>query len=270
MHILYVGDVMAEAGLRVVEKVLPELRQEHRLDLVVAQAENVTEGRGISLDDFARLRKAGVDFCSAGNWTLHRPEIFPALNDPEVPIIRPANYPPGTPGQGYKYISTAAGKVLVISLLGHIVGRDAEKPTDNPLQVIDRILESEKHTQRTATIVNFHGDFSSEKRIIGYYLDGRVSMVVGDHWHVPTADADVLPKGTAHMTDVGMCGSLDSSLGVSLDSVISRWRDGRVTRNLLEMNGRMQFNAVLVEIDEKTGLSRSVRHIAKISTPDSV
>jgi metallophosphoesterase (TIGR00282 family) len=264
MNILYVGDVMGEAGLQVVERVLPGLRQEHTVDVVVAQAENVTEGRGISLDDFERLQAAGVDFCTAGNWTMHRPEIFPQLADPNEPIIRPANYPQGTPGLGYKYSKTPAGNVLVISLLGHIVGKDADKPTDNPLQVIDKILLAEKQVQRVATVVNFHGDFSSEKRIIGYYLDGRVSMVVGDHWHVPTADAAVLPQGTAHQTDVGMCGSLDSSLGVSLQSVIPRWRDGHVTRNELEAKGRMQFNALLAHIDPQTGLATEVRAIQHI------
>jgi metallophosphoesterase (TIGR00282 family) len=263
MKILYVGDVMAEPGLRVVEKVLPQLRDEHGLDLVVAQAENVTDGRGVSLDDFKRLQKAGVDFCTGGNWTLHLPEIFPQLNDAQAPIIRPANYPAGTPGLGYKYVETQAGKALVISVLGHIVGKDADKPVDNPLQIVDRILQAEKQVPRAATIVNFHGDFSSEKRIIGYYLDGRASLVVGDHWHVPTADTDVLPKGTAHMTDVGMCGSLDSSLGISLQSVIPRWRDGTRTRNIVEHDGRMQFNALLVETNP-AGLALTAQHIQQI------
>lgn len=264
MKLLYVGDVMAEPGLRVVERVLPEVRRTHKADFVIAQAENVTKGRGITASDFSRLRAAGVDFCTGGNWTLHQPEIFSQLNNPEEPIIRPANYPLGTPGLGYKYANTPTGRVLVISLLGQIVGKDADKPVDNPLQVADSILKAEKHTQRIATVVNFHGDFSSEKRIIGYYLDGRVSMVVGDHWHVPTADAAVLPKGTAHMTDVGMCGSLDSSLGISLASVIPRWRDGRLTRNELETTGRMQFSALLADIDPQTGLATSVQHIFEV------
>lgn len=263
MKILYVGDVMAEPGLHVVEQVLPEVRSHFQVDIVIAQAENTTDGRGISVDDFARLRAAGVDMCTGGNWTLHRSEIFPQLNNPKEPIIRPANYPEQTAGLGYKYIESPAGLVLVVSLLGQIVGKDADKRVDNPLQTIDRILQAEKHTARAATVVNFHGDFSSEKRIIGYYLDGRVSIVVGDHWHVPTADADVLPKGTAHMTDVGMCGSLDSSLGISLDSVIPRWRDGRLTRNELETNGRMQFSALLAEINPATGLATSAEHIFK-------
>lgn len=260
MNILYVGDVMGEPGIRVVEKFLPELRRKHSIDLVVAQAENLSDGKGVRLADFERLRKAGVDFCTGGNHSFARPEIFPALNDPNVPIIRPANYPEGTPGLGYKYAQTPKGKVLVISLLGQIVGKDADKPVDNPLQIIDKILADEQYITRAATILNFHGDFSSEKRIIGYYLDGRVTAVIGDHWHVATADADVLPKGTAHITDVGMCGSLDSSLGVKFENLIPRWRDGKVTRNELETTGRMQFNALLIAANTH-GLATKVEQI---------
>lgn len=264
MILLYLGDVMAEPGIRVVEKMLPGLRRKHHVDLVVAQAENVSDGKGITLADFKRLRAAGIDVCTGGNHSFYREEIFPALNDPAQPIIRPANYPQGTPGRGYKYVQTAKGKALVISLLGKIVGKDADVPVDNPLHIIDQILEAEKDTPRAATIVNFHGDYSSEKRIIGYYLDGRVTAVVGDHWHIPTADADVLPKGTAHITDVGMCGSLDSSLGVTFDSLVPRWRDGRQTQNVIETRGRMQVNALLVEVDESTGLAKSATQIREV------
>lgn len=260
MKILYVGDVMGEVGLAVVEQVLPKLKREKKIDFVIAQAENVTEGRGITPADFARLKKAGVDFCTGGNWSGWREEIYPALNDANQPIIRPANYPPHTPGLGWKYAETLKGKVLVISLLGKIVGRDADKEVDNPLRVIDEILKSQKDVERVATVVNFHGDFSSEKVVIGHYLDGHVTVVVGDHWHVPTADARVLPGGTAHQTDVGMCGVLDSSLGVTFESVIPRWRDERQTRNVLETKGPRQFNAVLVESD-KNGLAKSVEPI---------
>ena len=259
MNILYVGDVMGEVGLEVIERVIPKLRKEKKIDLVIAQAENVTEGRGVSMVDFARLRKAGVDFCAGGNWSLYREEIIPLMNDPQQPIIRPANYPEGTPGLGWKYYDD----VMVISLLGHIVGRDADKPTDNPLQVVDQILESQKDIQKKAIVVNLHGDFSSEKVVIGHYLDGIATLVVGDHWHVPTADARVLPGGTAHITDVGMCGALDASLGVTYDSVIPRWRDNKQTRNVLETKGPRQFNAVLVESDEK-GLADSIEQIQKI------
>jgi len=265
MNILYLGDIMAEPGLQVVERLLPGLRKEYAVDFVVAQAENLSDGKGIRQEDFNRLKKAGVDFCTGGNHSFFREEIFPQLNDPSQPIIRPANYPAGTPGLGYKYAQTAKGKVLVVSLLGKIVGKDADMLMDNPLQVIDQILEQEQGTARVATIVNFHGDFSSEKRIIGYYLDGRVTAVVGDHWHIQTADADLLPKGTAHITDVGMCGSLDSSLGVAFDSLVPRWRDGLQTRNKIETDGRMQCNALLIEVEERTGLAQSAQAIRRLT-----
>jgi metallophosphoesterase (TIGR00282 family) len=264
MNILYVGDVMGEMGLRTIEKVLPDLRNQHNIDIVIAQSENTTNGRGITLADFQRLRKAGVDFCTGGNWSLHHDEIIQAMNDDAQPIIRPANYPEGTPGKGYKYLTTPKGVVLIVSLLGHIVGKDSDKPTDNPLQIIDRILEEQESTHKDAIVVNFHGDFSSEKVVIGHYLDGRATLVVGDHWHVPTADYRVLPKGTAHMSDVGMCGSLESSLGVSFESVIPRWRDSQQTRNILEDQGANQFNAVMVATNQN-GLADSITYIRGIT-----
>jgi len=263
MNILYVGDVMGEVGLQLIEQVLPDLRRDKQIDLVIAQAENVTEGRGISLADFNRLKKAGVDFCTGGNWSLYREEMIPAISDPEQPIIRPANYPEGTSGLGWKYVSVEGAKVLIVSLLGKVVGKDADKPIDNPLQIIDTILDSQKDIQKAATIVNFHGDYSSEKVIIGHYLDGRVTAVVGDHWHVPTADARVLPENTAHITDVGMCGVLNASLGITFDSVIPRWRDGQQTRNILASEGPRQFNAVLVSTGDQ-GLANSIEQIQRI------
>jgi metallophosphoesterase (TIGR00282 family) len=264
MNILYIGDVMAEQGLQVVERVLPGLRKQHHVSLVIAQAENLSDGKGIRPEDFKRLQRAGVDFCTGGNHSFARDEILPQLNDPNQPIIRPANYPAGTPGLGHKYVTTPQGKVLVISLLGKIVGKDADLPVDNPLHIIDQILAQETGVQRIGTVVNFHGDYSSEKRIIGHYLDGRVTAVIGDHWHIQTADADVLPKGTAHITDVGMCGSLDSSLGVAFASLVPRWRDGKQTRNVLEESGRMQFNALLVEVDERSGMATHAQAIRQV------
>lgn len=260
---LYIGDVMGPVGIAVVEAVLPGLRKEEGLDTVIAQAENVTDGKGLGIADYKRLQAAGVDGFTGGNWTTALPETATLLNDPNVPVTGPANMP-DCPGPGYKYIVTPKGRLLIISLLGKIVGRDADKPTDNPLIKIDEILESQKDEPRVATVVNFHGDYSSEKVVFGHYLDGRVSVVVGDHWHVPTADAMVLPAGTAYRTDVGMCGSLDSSLGVRYASVIPRWREGQQTRNVLETEGRKQFNALLVEIDEATGKAMTAEAIRQI------
>ncbi len=263
MRILYLGDIMAEPGIELIERRLPQLRKELQLDMVIAQAENVSDGKGIRPKDLARLRAAGVDFCTGGNHSLNKPEIIGQMTDPEVPIIRPANYPGDTPGLGFKYFTTPLGKVLVVSLLGQIVGKDADKPVDNPLIAIDAILESQKDVKRAATVVNLHGDFSSEKIVLGHYLDGRVTAVVGDHWHVATADARILPGGTAHMTDVGMCGVLDSSLGVKYSSIIPRWREGHATRNELETAGPFQLNGLLVTVSDN-GLATAVEPIRRI------
>lgn len=263
MRILYVGDIMGESGIEVVEQIVPKLRVEQHIDLVIAQAENVTAGRGITPIDFQRLQSIGVDFCTGGNWSLYHKSINPLMDDPNQPIIRPANYPSGTPGLGYKYIQTSEGRVHVISLLGQIVGKDADKLLDNPLRCIDEILNKQEDNPPSAIIVNFHGDYSSEKVVIGHYLDGRVTAVIGDHWHVPTADARILPGGTAHISDVGMCGVLDSSLGVSFESVIPRWRDSKQTRNVLETKGQRQFNAVLIDTNSHS-LATSIEAIHTI------
>ncbi len=263
MRILYIGDVMGEVGMKVVAQTLPDLIKELKTDIVIAQAENVTDGKGISVIDFQKLRSMGVDFCTGGNWTLHKPEIFGALNDPKQPIIRPANYPEGTPGLAYKILNHATGSILIVSLLGDIVGKDSDKPMQNPLKIIDAILKQTSKTDISAIIINFHGDYSSEKRVIGYYLDGRVTAVIGDHWHVPTADAMILPRGTAHITDVGMCGALHSSLGVKTNIIVDRWLNGKASRNVLETHGPRQFNAVLIKSNDK-GLADKIELIQKV------
>lgn len=264
MRLLYIGDIMGGLGVDVVAEVLPELRKEQKIDLVIAQAENVTDGKGISLDDYAKLKQLGVDCFAGGNWTLERDEIIPALQDPDEPIIRPANYPHSIPGLDYKIVKVDDKKVLAVSLLGQIVGKDSDKPLDNPLHKIDKIIQDNKHDY-DYLVVNFHGDYSSEKIVIGHYLDGRATLVVGDHWHVPTADAQILPRGTAHITDVGMTGSLDSSLGVKYKTIVDRWRDGKKIRNELEHNGRRQFNAVLVQTSQNGVTAETIEQIRLIS-----
>lgn len=259
MNILYIGDIMGRPGVDVVSKVLPELSREHELDLVIAQAENVTDGKGMCLEDMAELKSYGVDFFSGGNHTPSQVELHQALEDDEQPVIGPANMP-ASPGKGWKYVTTPNGLVLVVSLMGAKVGTPIT--ASNPLSTIDRILDENRTIERLATIVNFHGDFSSEKRVIGYYLDGKVSAVIGDHWHVPTADAMILPKGTAHITDVGMCGALHSSLGIKTEIIVERWRNGKVNKNEMELFGPKQFNALLVTIDN--GLASHVTHIQRI------
>jgi 2',3'-cyclic-nucleotide 2'-phosphodiesterase len=261
VNILYLGDIVGEPGIEVVKTLLPKLRQEYKLDLVIAQGENVSGGKGLLPYDMKRLQSIGVDFFSGGNHTPVKPDLERLLIDNTSPVIGPANMKV-CPGRGWKYFQTAKGPVLVISLLGETFS--SNKPEiDNPLLVVDQILDENKGIQRVATIVNIHGDYSSEKVIVGFYLDGRVSAVIGDHWHVQTADARILPSGTAHITDVGMCGVLNSSLGVKLDVVIPRWRDGRVNRNLLEDNGPLQINGLVVELTN-SGLCKNVTTVRQI------
>jgi 2',3'-cyclic-nucleotide 2'-phosphodiesterase len=249
LKILYIGDVMGEAGISVVEQVLPGLVAEHQFDLVIAQGENVSVGKGMYPRDMDRLLAAGVQFFTGGNHTPFRPELHSRLDDFGSPVIGPANMDE-CPGLGYKFIDIAKARILVISLLGTTVGRDY--PHGNPLKKIDAILDQLSDTTKDAIIVNFHGDYSSEKKVIGYYLDGQVDAVIGDHWHIPTADAMTLPKGTMHITDVGMCGSLHSSLGIELDTIITRWKDEKKTKNIQSLSRPYQFNAVILDTTLKT------------------
>lgn len=260
MKILYVGDITGKMGRQTTKEVLPELVKDRGIDFVIAQGENVTHGKGLSVKHAEDLMASGVNFFSGGNHSLLRPEIFHS----DMPAIRPANLI-DAPGNGFKVVDTPFGKILVISLQGAIVGMDADTETDNALIVVDAILEEHKNTKRVATIVNFHGDYSSQKVVIGQYLDGRATAVIGDHWHVPTADAQVLPGGTAHVTDVGMVGALDSSLGVITDIIAQRWlHPDERRRNEMEESGRKQFNAVLIDVDTATGLARSIEPIRQI------
>jgi len=261
MKILYIGDIMGEPGIDTVHELLPGLKKNKQIDLVIAQAENVSEGKGMLPADMKRLQAVGVDFFTGGNHTPKRSELTILLEDTTQPVIGPANMA-NCPGQGWKYFESSEGPVLIISLLGETFGH-AKVEYSNPLQAIDRILAQNEGKKRAATIVNFHGDYSSEKVIMGYYLDGRVTAVIGDHWHTPTADAMVLPRGTAHITDVGMCGVLHSSLGVSLNTVIPRWRHGVVNKNELAVDKPWQFNAVLIESNPKTGLANGIELIQK-------
>lgn len=261
MSILYIGDIMGQPGMDIVAKVLPELKKEYKIDFVVAQAENVTDGKSMSPADMRELQAMGIGFFTGGNHTPFNKELHMFLKDEKEPVIGPLNMP-SCPGAGYKVAQKNKCNILFVSLLGATVGRKVM--TRHPLHEIDTVLEQHNLDDYSAIIVNFHGDYSSEKRIIGYYLDGRVSAVIGDHWHVPTADAMVLPKGTAHITDVGMCGTVHSSLGVELDAVIPRWRDDKMTKNLIATGNPSQFNAVLLSINDSTGLADTITPIQQI------
>lgn len=261
MRILYVGDVMAKPGREVLSMVLPGIKKEFDPHLTIVQAENSSdEGKGPGESELKEMRAAGAEFFTGGNHSLRGKDSYALYNHEPSDIIRPANAK-DLPGRGWNIVSTAGGDVLVASLLGQTVGRQHVE-FSNPLESIDDILEMTKEENLAARILNFHGDFTSEKRVIGYYLDGKVTAVVGDHLHVPTADAMVLPNGTAHITDVGMCGTLHSSLGVKKDQIIERWKTGRMRPNEIETTGPFQFNAVLISVG-KSGLAESIQQIQK-------
>lgn len=260
MNILYIGDIMGAAGRGAVDELLNGLKQEFSIDFTIAQAENVSHGVSMTPHHMQQLMAMGVDAFTGGNHTYKKDGLHDFLHDDDQPVIGPANLPI-SPGKGYKYVSTSHGDVLIISILGTIFPLKEHEEIKNPLQAIDSILESEKGRRRSATLVNFHGDWSSEKVVFGHYLDGKVTAVIGDHWHVPTADARVLPKGTAHISDVGMTGALNSCLGVRTDLIIKRWRDSVKNKNELEENRPWQLNAVVICTDTQTGLAKSITHI---------
>jgi metallophosphoesterase (TIGR00282 family) len=262
MKILYLGDIMGRPGRETVAKLLPEIIKAHDVDFVIAQGENLSSGKGMQVKTVEEMLGLGINFFTGGNWTANREEINPWLLDATKPVIGPANMKT-MPGKGWKIVKTPFGNILIASLLGQTVGY-IEHEIDNPLRVIDAILDETKHEKLVARIVNFHGDYSSEKFVIGQYLDGKVSAVIGDHWHIPTADAMVLAGGTAHITDVGMVGSLDSCLGVETDIILKRWHDGHTSRNELETGGRMQLNGVVIDVDNSTALAKKITPIRQI------
>jgi 2',3'-cyclic-nucleotide 2'-phosphodiesterase len=263
MKILYIGDIMGAPGRATVHEMLPSIRAEFAPDLIIAQAENVSHGVGMTPHHMQELTSYGVDVFTGGNHTYKKNGLHDLLKDDSSPVVGPANLPI-TPGKGYKYVPAMHGDVLVISILGTIFPLKEKEEITNPLQKIDEILLSQKGRSRVATIVNLHADWSSEKVVFGQYLDGRVTAVIGDHWHVPSADARVLPAGTAHISDVGMTGTLDSCLGVISQNIIDRWRDGTKNKNDLAEAKPWQFNAVLVETDNQTSLAKSITQIRRI------
>lgn len=263
LRFLYLGDVMSYPGREVVKRLLPGLKKKHKLDLVLAQAENVTHIKGMEPHHMHELQAAGVDVFTGGNHSVERKSTMKLIEDPNKPVLAPANQVGVEAVWGNKLFQTAKGPVQVVSLLGKIFSKQ-ELVRQNPLLAADEAIKSVATGDCVARIFNFHGDLSSEKRVIGYYLDGRVSAVIGDHWHVPTADAMVLPKGTAHITDVGMCGTLHSSLGVTTQNIIDRWRDGVKNHNEVSLAGPFQLNAVLVVVDTKTGLAKSIEPVHRL------
>jgi len=252
LRILMVGDVIGRPGRRAVRTLVPGLRQEYNVDLVIANSENAAGGLGLTKETAEELLDSGVDVLTSGNHIWDQKEILPAL-DGDLAILRPLNYPPGVPGRGY----LIKGEALVVNLVGRIfIGN-----FDCPFRTMDQLLE-ELTDRPSVIIVDFHGEATSEKMALGWYLDGRVSALLGTHTHVGTIDARLLPKGTAFITDVGMTGPVDSVIGDDTDAVIKRFLT-QLPRRLSVGKGGVILNSVLVEVEEGTGRAKSISRIDK-------
>jgi metallophosphoesterase (TIGR00282 family) len=251
MKVLFVGEIIAEPGRKAIKQVLPGLLEEHDVDLVISNAENIAYGRGISPDLIREMQNIGIDFFTSGDhvfWQRGTEEEIGAL-----PIIRPANYPVGTPGEGYKILDTGAnGLVLVMNLMGRTSFTSINSYLDDPFRKADEILQETSDKEFSTKIVDFHAEASSEKYALGFYLDGRVDIFVGSHTHVPTADNFVMPKGTMFISDIGMCGILDSAIGVKKDIIIKLFLTARHQRFEWEDTGRLVFRGVLFDTQAKT------------------
>lgn len=217
LKIVFLGDVVGAPGLRAVESLLPRLVAEEAPHLVVANGENAAGGLGITAETAHQLRRAGVGVVTTGNHVWDKKEVIGRLDDLPF-VLRPANYPPGNPGRGWCVAETAWGPVGVVNLSGRIF----MDPLDCPFRTADAAL-AELAGRARAVLVDFHAEATSEKRALGFYLDGRVTAVLGTHTHVPTADAQVLPGGTGYLTDAGMTGTADSVIGVPTDAALRRF-----------------------------------------------
>jgi metallophosphoesterase (TIGR00282 family) len=235
-------------GRKAINQLLSGLRQQYGLDLVIANAENAAGGIGLTPDTAKELLGDGVDVLTSGNHIWAQKEIIPYL-DSELPILRPLNYPPGVPGKGYVTI----GRAAVVNLIGRtFIGN-----FDCPFRAMDQLLA--KITEKI-TIVDFHAEATSEKVAMGRYLDGRVSAVLGTHTHVGTIDTQLLPHGTAYVSDIGMTGPIDSVIGDDTDSVLQRFLT-QMPHHLSVGKGKIAFNAILVGVDDDTGRATSIERI---------
>jgi 2',3'-cyclic-nucleotide 2'-phosphodiesterase len=255
MRIMLIGDVIGRPGRHAVSCILPDLRREEQIDIVVANGENSAGGRGLTPETADELLGSGVDVLTSGNHVFRQREILQYL-EMDVPVLRPLNYPAGVPGRGHTIVRAANGtQVLVINLCGRVNLMDL----DSPFQRVDRLLR-DFVTVPPIAVVDFHAETTSEKEAMGWFLDGRVSAVVGTHTHVPTADARLLRHGTAYVSDLGMVGPYNSILGDKIEPILGHFLTQMPARFEVADGGPIVFNSVVVDIDS-TGRARSIRRI---------
>ncbi|HTK04733.1 MAG TPA: TIGR00282 family metallophosphoesterase [Candidatus Eisenbacteria bacterium] len=265
MKILVFGDIVSRIGREAVKKVLPELKAAHDVDLTIGNAENLAHGKGVTTDSLNDLLNAGVDFFTSGNHVWDKKEVFDVFSDPRLAnkLIRPANYPPGTPGEGSKLLSIGTKNVLVVNLLGRVFSKVL---ADDPFRTFDEILAQNAHRKPTVVLVDFHGDATSERVAFGWHADGRATAVWGTHTHVPTRDERILPGGTAYITDVGMTGFRDGVLGVERPEIIRNFMTQLPVRHEIPESGEAVVNAVVITTDG--GRSTAIEHVQRIVRVD--
>jgi metallophosphoesterase (TIGR00282 family) len=249
MKILFFGDIIGKIGRKAIKKVLPELKEEFQPDLIIANGENLAHGIGLTKKTLAEMTEAGINVFTSGNHVLAKPEAGEILTDSNSVLIRPANYPEPFIGQGYKVIEVGSRSVLVISLLGRVF---INETLDCPFKKIDQILAETKPKNLSAIIVDLHAEATSEKVAFGWYVDGRVTAVLGTHTHVATADLKVLPQGTAYVTDVGMVGAVESVIGDKKEGIIESFLQGRGPLIDIPEEGEVQVDAVILDVDPQS------------------
>jgi metallophosphoesterase (TIGR00282 family) len=254
VKILLCGDVVGRPGRQAVTAHVPILRRTLGLDFVVVNGENTAAGFGITDKICAELYAAGVDAITTGNHVWDRREIISYIPD-DPRLLRPANFPPGTPGRGSNVYRLGDGRrVFLVNLMARLF----MDPLDDPFAAIEVLLAEHRLGAVDAAIVDFHGEATSEKMAMGHLLDGRVSLVVGTHSHVPTADAQILPGGTGYQTDAGMCGDYDSVIGMQKAAAIARFVSKMPGERLQVAEGPGTLCGVVVETDDSTGLARRI------------
>ncbi len=252
MRILFLGDVVGRTGREVVTSRLPGLVQDWKLDLVVVNGENAAGGFGITENIYNEIRTAGADAVTLGNHAFDQREALVFIERADA-LVRPINYPPGTPGRGAAMIETRGGARVLVA---NVMGRAFMDPLDDPFAAIDRALDGvELGRVVDAIVVDFHAETTSEKQAFGHYCDGRVSLVVGTHTHVPTADHRILAGGTAYLTDAGMCGSYDGVIGMDKDEPLRRFTRKIGAGRFEPAAGPATLCGFAVETDPATGLA---------------
>ncbi len=255
MRILFVGDVVGRPGRDATRAILPGLRQELGVDLTVLNGENAAGGAGLTADIAKELRDAGADVVTNGNHVWDQRAFLQEIETLDY-AIRPLNLPPGNPGRGW----LIAREVLVVNAIGRVF----MAAYDDPFRAVDALLAELGDRAPRIRILDWHAEATSEKNAMGWHLDGRFSAVVGSHTHIPTADARVLPGGTAYVSDTGMVGPRDSVLGVDHAIVVERFRTGIPKRFEVAREGPVTFNSVVIDVDGATGRARSIERMDRL------